>query len=107
MRRSTFFPISGASRGKAAVAATTRTAHAEFDYLAYQPVFMVTEVEDAAFIVLARLRWRPTDRTIRLFIADFIRFQKGRIFVIREFMDPFDAVQQVLGREIFISQKPH
>ncbi len=101
------FPYLGRKQGKAAVAATMKTAHAEFDYLAYQPVFMVTEAEDAAVIILARLRQRATDRIIQLFIADFIRFQKGRIVEIREFMDSFDAVQQVLGREIAISQKPH
>jgi ketosteroid isomerase-like protein len=99
------FPYLGRKQGKAAVAATTKTAHADFEYLAYQPVFMVTEAEDAAVIVLARQR--ATDRIIQLFIADFIRFQKGRIVEIREFMDFFDAVQQVLGREISISQKPH
>ena len=101
------FPYLGRKQGKAAVAATMKTAHAEFDYLAYQPIFMVTEQEDAAVIVLARLRQRATDRIIQLFIADFIRFDKGRIVEIREFMDSFDAVQQVLGREIVISQKPH
>jgi len=101
------FPYLGRKQGKAAVAATMKTAHAEFDYLAYQPIFMVTEQEDAAVIILARLRQRATDRIIQLFIADFIRFDKGRIVEIREFMDSFDAVQQVLGREIVISQKPH
>jgi hypothetical protein len=101
------FPYLGRKQGKAAVAATMRSAHAEFDYLGYQPIFMVTEQEDAAVIILARLRQRTTGRTIQLFIADFIRFQKGRIVEIREFMDSFDAVQQVLGREIAISQEPH
>jgi ketosteroid isomerase-like protein len=67
---------------------------------------MVTEQEDAAVIVLARLRQRTTGRTIQLFIADFIRFDKGRIVELRQFMDSFDAVQQVLGREILISKSP-
>ena len=101
------FPYLGRKQGKAAGAATMSAAHASFEYLAYQPIFMVTEQEDAAVIVLARLRQRATDRIIQLFIADFIRFDKGRIVEIREFMDSFDAVQQVLGREIVISQKPH
>ena len=62
---------------------------------------MVTEAESAAVIVLARLRQRTTDRIIQLFIAHFLRLQNGRIVELREFMDSFDAVQQVLGREIF------
>ena len=70
------FPYLGRKQGKAAVAATMKAVHADFEYLAYQPVFMVTEAEDAAVIVLARLRQRATDRIIQLFIADFIRFDK-------------------------------
>jgi ketosteroid isomerase-like protein len=101
------FPYLGRKQGKAAVAATMKAAHADFEYLAYQPVFMVTEAEDAAVIVLARLRQRATGRIIQLFVADFLRFDKGRIVELRQFMDSFDAVQQVLGREIAISQEPH
>jgi ketosteroid isomerase-like protein len=100
------FPYLGRKQGKTAVAATMHAAHAAFEYLSYQPVFMVTEQEDAAVIVLARLRQRATGRIIQLFIADFIRFDKGRIVELRQFMDSFDAVQQVLGREIFISKTP-
>jgi len=100
------FPYLGRKQGKAAVAATMNTAHAAFEYLSYQPVFMVTEQDDAAVIILARLRQRATGRTIQLFIADFIRFDHGRIVELRQFMDSFDAVQQVLGREILISKTP-
>jgi len=100
------FPYLGRKQGKAAVAATMKTAHAEFEYLAYQPIFMVTEQEDAAVIVLARLRQRTTGRIIQLFVADFVRFQNGRIVELRQFMDSFDAVQQVLGREISLSKTP-
>ena len=100
------FPYLGRKQGKIAVAETMNAAHATFEYLSYQPVFMVTEHADAAVIVLARLRQRATGRIIQLFIADFIRFDKGRIVELRQFMDSFDAVQQVLGREIFASKTP-
>ena len=100
------FPYLGRKQGKTAVAATMHTAHATFEYLSYQPIFMVTEQEDAAVIVLARLRQRASGRIIQLFVADFIRFNNGRIVEMRQFMDSFDAVQQVLGREIFIPNTP-
>ena len=77
-----------------------------FEYLSYTPVFMVTEKETAAAIVLARLRQRTTNRIIQLFVADFFRLENGRIVELREFIDSFDAVQQVLGREIALSKKP-
>jgi ketosteroid isomerase-like protein len=100
------FPYLGRKHGKAAIAATMRSAHSEFEYLSYAPVFMVTENETAAAIVLARLRQRVTSRVIQLFVADFFRLENGRIVELREFMDSFDAVQQVLGRVIDLSKKP-
>jgi uncharacterized protein len=100
------FPALGRRQGKAAVADTMRKMHADFEHLGYTPVFMVTEAEAAAVIVLARLRQRATDRIIQLFIAHFLSLRNGRIVELREFMDSFDAVQQVLGREIFGSAAP-
>ena len=96
------FPELGRRLGTAAVAATMHAMQADFEHLSYTPVFMVTEAENAAVILLARLRQRTTDRIIQLFIAHFWRLQNGRIVELREFMDSFDAVQQVLGREIFV-----
>jgi hypothetical protein len=98
------FPYLGRKHGKVAIAATMRSAHSAFEYLSYTPVFMVTENETAAAIVLARLRQRTTKRIIQLFVADFFRLENDRIVELREFMDSFDAVQQVLGREIELSQ---
>ena len=100
------FPYLGRKQGKAAVAATMHSAHSEFEYLGYTPVFMVTENKTAAAIVLARLRQRTTSRIIQLFVADFFRLKNGRIVELREFMDSFDAVQQVLGREIELAKDP-
>jgi ketosteroid isomerase-like protein len=94
------FPFLGRKRGKTALADTMRTIRDGYDYLTYQPIFMVTEHDDAAVIVLARLRQRASGRVIQLFVADFLRLSQGRIVELRQFMDSFDAVQQVLGREL-------
>jgi len=98
------FPYLGRRHGKAAIAATMKQAHAEFEHLSWQPIFLVVEKSDAAVIVLARLRQHSTGRIIMLLVAHFIRFRKGLIVELREFMDSFDAVQQVLGREIDLSK---
>lgn len=94
------FPYLGRQHGKAAIAETMKKVAAEFEILTYQPIFMVVENDSAGTIVMARLRQRSTDRIISLLVAHFIQFRDRRIVELREFMDSFDAVQQVLGREI-------
>ena len=101
------FPALGRRQGKAAVAATMQAMHADFEHLSYTPVFMVTEAEAAAVIVLARLRQRKTDRIIQLFVAHFLRLQNGRIVELREFMDSFSAAEQSLGRALDVGGDYH
>ena len=98
------FPYLGRQHGKKAIAATMQKIRDDFETLSYHPVFMVVEGNDAGVIVSARLRQRATDRIIRLLVAHFIRFRDGRIVEMREFMDSFDAVQQVLGHEIDLAK---
>jgi ketosteroid isomerase-like protein len=98
------FPYLGRQRGKAAIAETMKRVHATFEILSYQPIFMVVEKDNAGTIVMARLRQRSTDRIIQLLVAHFIRLRDDRIIEMREFMDSFDAVQQVLGREIDVAK---
>ncbi len=94
------FPYLGHHRGKAAFANVMRNAQATFEFLAYEPVFLVVQANDAAAMISMRVRQRSTGRVIRMFVADFLRFRNGRIYEFRQFMDTFDAVQQVLGHEI-------
>lgn len=94
------FPCLGKQRGKAAVEKSLETIHAHFEFHAYKPILMVVEADYAAVIIQARARQRATGRVIQLMFAQFLRFRDGRIVELREFMDSFDAVEQVLGREI-------
>jgi ketosteroid isomerase-like protein len=94
------FPFLGRKAGKAAIAQAMEAVHREYEYIAYQPVFMVCEDDSAAAIILAKLRQRSSGRIVQLFVADFLRMQSGRIIELRQFLDSFDAVQQVLGHEI-------
>ena len=98
----TIFPCLGRQRGKAAVAKSIETIHAHYEFLSYLPIFMVVEENDAAVIVMARMKQRATERIIQTLFAQFVRFRDGRIVEFREFLDSFDAVEQVLGREIEI-----
>jgi ketosteroid isomerase-like protein len=94
------FPYLGRQHGKAAIAETMKKIHEKYELLSYQPISLLVEKDDAGVIVMVRLRQRGSGRVIQLLLAHFIRFRNGRIVELREFMDSFDAVQQVLGREI-------
>lgn len=94
------FPFLGHFRGKAAMAKVLKAGYDEFEFLTYQPVFMVCEATDAAVILFARVIHRRTGRSISLMIAHFLRFDGDRIIELREFMDSFAAVKQLLGREL-------
>jgi ketosteroid isomerase-like protein len=99
------FPVLGRRHGRAEVATTMKVMHAAFEFVAYQPFFIVVSDEkEAATMVLARLKQRSTGRFIQLYIANFMRFRDGRVTEFREFMDTFDAAQQILGREIDLSK---
>jgi uncharacterized protein len=93
------FPFLGHHRGKAAMAEVLRAGYAEFEFVTYEPIFMVCEADDAAVITFARFIHRKTGRSISTMIAHFLRFQRGQIVELREFMDSFHTVKQLLGRE--------
>lgn len=98
------FPCLGRQRGKAAGETSLRTIHTHFEFLKFKPIFMVAQDPDVGIIVRAKLKQLTTGRVIQLLFAQFLRFRDGRVVEFREFMDSFDAVEQVLGREIEISK---
>jgi len=54
-------------------------------------------------MIFARAYHRVSHRTIQIIIAHFIQFGGDLIIEVREFMDSFDAVQQLLGRELNVA----
>jgi ketosteroid isomerase-like protein len=100
------FPYLGHRRGKDALAATFQAARLQFEYVTLQPLSVVIENDNAAVILLSRQRQRSTGRVIQLFRAQFLRFRAGRVVRVRDFLDSFDAVQQVIGREIELDLPP-
>jgi uncharacterized protein len=94
------FPCLGKQQGRGAVLRSLKTIHDHFVFLAYDPIFLLVQDEDAAVNVMARLKHRASGRIVRIIFAQFFRFRDGRIVEFREFMDSFDAVEQVLGRHI-------
>jgi ketosteroid isomerase-like protein len=94
------FPYLGHHRGKDNVAGSLREIFKEYEFLTYEPIFMVIEGDGAAVMIFARAYHRASRHTIQIMIAHFVRFRGNRIVEVREFMDSFDAVQQLLGHEL-------
>jgi ketosteroid isomerase-like protein len=94
------FPFLGHRRGKAAMAEVIRRAHREFEFFSCEPIFMVLDTEGVAVILFIRVVHRMTGRSVQQAMAHFIRLRDGKIVELRQFMDSFDAAEQVLGRKL-------
>ena len=99
------FPYLGRLIGRAAVMKALQAAHGEFDSIDFIPLRIITDGDSAGVIISIQLTQRATSRTIRLFAAHFLRFHDNRIVEYRAFLDTFEAVQQVLGRELDLEEK--
>jgi len=97
------FPYLGHRVGRAQVMKGLRAVHDEFSSIEYVPVKIVIDDQSAGVIVSIRLTQRTTGRVIRLFAAHFLQFKNNRISEYRAFLDTFEAVQQVLGRDFDVS----
>lgn len=93
-------PHMGPRRGKAAMRETWRTIFARYSSMRYELANIVTEGDTVAVNIRAFFRKRDNDRTVQFDIAVFYTFRHGRIAQIREIMDTFDLVQQVLERDV-------
>ena len=93
-------PHMGHRRGKAEVGEMWRIIYARYSNMRCQIATTVTEGDKVAVNVRAFFRKRDNDRTIQFDIAVFYTFRGGRIAEIREIIDTFDLVQQVLERDV-------
>jgi uncharacterized protein len=93
-------PHMGHRKGKAEVREMWQTVHSRYSGMRYEVPIIVTEGDKAAAYIRAFFRKRSNDRVVQIDIADFYRFRDGRIAEIRQIIDSFDLVQQVLERDI-------
>jgi len=93
-------PHMGHRRGKAEVREMWRIIYSRYSSMRYEIATTVTEGDKVAANVRAFFRKQNSDRTIQFEIAVFYTFRGGRIAQIREVIDTFDLVQQVLERDV-------
>ena len=66
----------------------------------YEVPHLVAEPDHAAAIIRIYFRKSARDRVVQTDIADFYRLRDGRIAQIRQFMESFNVVEQVLERDV-------
>jgi ketosteroid isomerase-like protein len=93
-------PHMGHRRGKAEVRQMWQTIHARYSNMRYELPIIVAEGDKVAAIIRVFFRKRSNDRIVQFDLAAFYMLRDGRIAEIREILDTFDLVQQVLERDV-------
>jgi ketosteroid isomerase-like protein len=93
-------PHMGRRHGKAEVRQMWRTVHSRYSNMRYEVPMIVAEGDKVAVIIRVFFRKRSNDRIVQFDLAAFYTFRDGRIAEIREILDTFDLVQQVLERDV-------
>jgi ketosteroid isomerase-like protein len=96
------FPFAGARRGRAAVLEVLKAIGDAYTVERYEREIVIVEDERAAVMSDASFRQPATGRVLRFRIANFLRFEDGRLIEFREFTNTFDVVEQALGRELVV-----
>jgi len=93
-------PHLGHRRGKAEMRQMWQTVHARYSSMRYEVPSIVAEGDKVAVHIRVFFRKSSNDRIVQFDIAVFFTLRDGRVTQIREIMDSFDLVQQVLERDV-------
>ena len=100
-------PHMGHHRGKDELRTMWQTVHARYSSMRYEVPILVAEGDKVAANIRVFFRKSSNDRVVQFDIAAFYTFRDGRISEIREIMDTFDLVQQVLERDVVADLAGH
>jgi uncharacterized protein len=93
-------PHMGLRHGKADLMDMWKTVHTRYSSMRYEIPILIAEGDQVAANIRAFFRKRGNDRVVQFDIATFYTLRDGRIARIREIMDTFDLVAQVLERDV-------
>jgi hypothetical protein len=93
-------PHMGYHRGKDEVRGMWQTVHQRYSNLRYEVPILVADDQRVAANIRLFFEKRSNNRVVQFDIAAFYTLRDGRITHIREIMDTFDLVQQVLERDL-------
>ncbi len=93
-------PHMGPRHGKAELRELWQTVWSRYSEIRYKAPHVVGERDDVAIYLRAFFKKRSNDRIVQFDMAVFFSFRGGLVAQIREIIDSYDLVQQVLEREI-------
>jgi ketosteroid isomerase-like protein len=93
-------PHMGHRHGRAEMREMWETIHTRYSSMRYEVPITVAEGDRVAANIRVFFTKRTNDRIVQFDIAAFYTLRDGRISEIREIMDTFDLVQQVLERDV-------
>jgi hypothetical protein len=93
-------PHMGPRRGKAEVREMWKTVHARYASIRYEAPILLAEGDKVAAYLRAFFTKRSNARVVQFDMAVFYTLREGRIAQIREIIDSFDLVQQVLETDL-------
>jgi ketosteroid isomerase-like protein len=93
-------PHMGHHAGKAELRAMWQTVQKRYSSMRYDVPIIVAEADKVAADIRVFFKKSTNNRIVQFDIAAFYTLHDGRITHIREIIDTFDLVQQVLERDI-------
>jgi uncharacterized protein len=93
-------PHMGHRHGKAEIREMWETIHARYSSMRYEVPTIIAEGDKVAANIRLFFRKRSNDRILQFDLATFFTLRDGRVTQIREILDTFDLVQQVLERDV-------
>src|SRR5579859_4641136 len=93
-------PHMGVRRGKDEVRTMWQTVHGRYSSLRHEVREVVAEGDKVALSIRAFFTKRHNARIVQFDMAVFFTLRDGRIVQMREIIDTFDLVQQVLERDL-------
>ena len=93
-------PHMGSRHGKAELRKMWETIHSRYSGMRYEVPILIAEADKVAALIRVFFRKRSNERILQFDLAAFYTLRDGHITEIREILDSFDLVQQVLERDV-------
>jgi uncharacterized protein len=94
------FPHLGARRGKHEVRTMWQTIRSRYSEMRHEVRSIIAEGDRVAVDLRVFIRKRANDRMLQFDLAIFFTLQDGKLTRVREIVDTYDLVQQVIERDL-------